>query len=101
MLDNNTNKHTPKHQSLEDLNLLSLWWQSGSNRSSTIEEEIQLDTKQPIIEEESNYTSKVVLFGVLTILVILVATVCSQASEIYRSVQEVGINAFKELISKD
>lgn len=40
MLDNNTNKPIPKHQSLEDLNLLSLWRQSGSNWSSTIQEEI-------------------------------------------------------------
>lgn len=101
MLDKNTNKPTTKYKSLEDLNLISLWWQSGSDWTSTIKEEIQADTNQPIAKEESNYTSKVVLFGVLATLAILVATVCSQASEIYHSVQEVSINSFKELTSKD
>ena len=101
MLDKNTNKPTTKYKSLEDLNLISLWWQSGSDWSSTIKEEIQADTNKPIAKEESNYTSKVVLFGVLVTLAILVATVCSEASEIYQSVQEVNINSFKELVSKD
>ena len=101
MLDRNTGKPTTKYKSLEDLNLISLWWQSGSDWSSTIKEAIQADTNQPIAKEESNYTSKVVLFGVLVTLAILVATVCSEASEIYQSVQEVNINSFKELVSKD
>ena len=101
MLDKNTNKPTTKYKSLEDLNLINLWWQSGSDWSSTIKEAIQADTNQPIAKEESNYTSKVVLFGILATLAILVATVCSKTSEIYHSVQEVGINSFKELISKD
>lgn len=101
MLDRYTSKPTTKYKSLEDLNLISLWWQSGSEWSSTIKEAIQADTNQPIAKEESNYTSKVVLFGVLVTLAILVATVCSEASEIYQSVQEVGINSFKELVSKD
>ena len=101
MLDRNTSKPTTKYKSLEDLNLISLWWQSGSDWSSTIKEAIQADTNQPIAKEESNYTSKVVLFGVLVTLAILVATVCSEASEIYQSVQEVNINSFKELVSKD
>ena len=100
MLDRNTSKPTTKYKSLEDLNLISLWWQSGSDWSSTIKEAIQADTNQPIAKEESNYTSKVVLFGVLVTLAILVATVCSEASEIYQSVQEVNINSFKELVSK-
>ena len=101
MLDRNTSKPTTKYKSLEDLNLISLWWQSGGDWSSTIKEEIQADTNQPIAKEESNYTSKVVLLGVLVTLAILVATVCSEASEIYQSVQEVNINSFKELVSKD
>ncbi len=101
MLDRNTSKPKTNYKSLEDLNLISLWWQSGSDWSSTIKEEIQADTNQPIAKEESNHTSKVVLFAVLATLAILVTTVCSQASEIYRSVQKVGINSFKELVSKD
>lgn len=101
MLDKNTNKPRTKYESLNDLNLISLWWQSGSNWSSTIKEDIQADIEQPIAQEKSNTTSKVVLFGVLATLAILVATACSQASEIYQSVQEVGINSFKELISQD
>ncbi len=100
MSDKNTNKPTTKYESLEDLNLISLWSQSRSNWSSIIKEKIQADINQPITEEESN-TSKVVFFGVLATLALLVATMCSQASEIYRSVQEVGTNSFKELISKD
>ena len=101
MLDKNDRKSIINHQSLEDLNLISLWSLSGSDWSSTIKEAIQADTNQPIAKEESNYTSKVVLFGVLVTLAILVATVCSEASEIYQSVQEVNINSFKELVSKD
>lgn len=101
MLDNNTNKPTTKYESLEDLNLISLWSQSSSDWSSTIKEEIQADTNQPIVEEESNTTSKVVLFGVLATLTLLVATMCTQAAKIYQSVQEVGTNSFKELISQD
>lgn len=101
MLDNNTNKPTTKYESLEDLNLISLWPPSGSDWSSTIKEEIQADTNQPIAEAESNTTSKVVLFGVLATLSLLVATMCTQASKIHQSVQEVGTNSFKELISKD
>lgn len=100
MLDDNTNKPTTKYESLEDLNLINLWSQSGSDWSSTIKEEIQADTNQPIAEEESN-TSKVVLFGVLATLTLLVATMCTQAAKIHQSVQEVGTNSFKELISKD
>lgn len=101
VLDNNNNKPTTKYESLEDLNLITLWSQSGSDWSSTIKEEIQADTKQAIAEEESNTTSKVVLFGVLATLTLLVATMCTQATKIYQSVQEVGTNSFKELISKD
>ena len=101
MLDNNINKPTTKDESPEDLNLISLWSQSGSDWSSIIKEEIRADINQPIAEEESNFTSKVVLFGVLATLVLLVAVVCTQALNIYRSVQEVGTNSFKELILKD
>ncbi len=101
MLNKNTNKHRTKYESLQDLNLISLWWQSGSDWSSIIQEEIQADIEQPITQKESNPTNKVVLIGVLVILAVSVATVCSQASEIYLSVQEIGINSFKELISKD
>lgn len=101
MLDKNTNKPTAKDDSLEDLNLISLSSPSGSDWSSIIKEEIQAHTNQPIIEEESNSKSKVVLFGVLATLALLVAAMCSQASEIHWSVQEVGTNVFKELISKD
>lgn len=101
MSDKNTNKPKIKYESLADLNLISLWSQTGSNWSSTIKKEIQADTNQPIAEEESNNTSKVVLFGVLATLALLVATMCTQASKIYQSVQEVGTNSFKELISKD
>ncbi len=100
MLDKNANT-TTKYKSLEDLNLLSLWWQSGTDWSSTIQEEIQADTNQPIIEDEFQPTSKVVLLGVLVILAISVITVGAQASEIYHSVQKVGVNSFKELISQD
>lgn len=101
MLDKNTNKPTTKYESLKDLNLISLWSQIGSDWSPTIEEEIQADINHPIAEEESNSTSKLVLFGVLVNLALLVAAMCSQASEIYQSVQEVGTNSFKELILKD
>lgn len=101
MLDKNTNKPKIEYQSVDDLNLVSLWWQSGNNWSSTIKEEIQAATNQPIAQEEFNSTSKVVLFGVLATLALLVAAVCSQASEISQSVQEVGTNSFKELISKN
>ena len=101
MSDKNTNKPKIKYESLEDLNLITLWSQTGSNWSSTIKKEIQADTNQPIAEAESNTTSKVVLFGVLATLALLVATMCTQASTIYQSVQEVGTNSFKELISKD
>lgn len=101
MLDNNINKPTTKDESIENLNLISLWSQSGSDWSSIIKEEIRADINRPIAEEESNFTSKVVLFGVLSTLVLLVAVVCSQALNIYRSVQEVGTNSFKELILKD
>lgn len=102
MLDKTTNKPTTKLESLENLKLISFWLQSGSDWSSTIKEQIQADTNQPIVENESNcITSKVVLFGVLATLVLLVAVMCSQASEISNSVRAVGINSFKELISKD
>lgn len=100
MSDKNTNKPKIKYESLEDLNLITLWSQTGSNWSSTIKKEIQADTNQMIAKEESN-TSKVVLFGVLATLALLVATMCTQTSKIYQSVQEVGTNSFKELISKD
>ncbi|PSB27384.1 hypothetical protein [Chlorogloea sp. CCALA 695] len=100
MLEQNDHKPTIKYESLEDLNLISLWSLSGRDWSSIIQEEIQTDTNQPIVEK-SNATNKVVLYGVLATLILLVAVMCSQASEIYRSVQEVGTNSFKELISKD
>ena len=101
MLDKNTNKPTTKYESLEDLNLISLWWQSGSDWSSTIKEEIQADINQPIAQEEFNSTSKVVLFGVLATLALLVAAMFTQASEIYHSMQEVGTNLVKQLILRD
>ena len=99
MSDQNTNKPMTNYESLEDLNLLRLWSQSSSDWSSTIKKEIQAATNQPIAEEESN-TSKVVLFGVLATLALLVATVCTQASEIYQSVQEGGTNSFLDLLHK-
>lgn len=99
MKDRNTNK--TKYESLEDLNLISLWWQSGSNWSSTIKDDIQADIDQPIAQEEYNPTSKLLLFGVVASLAILVATTCSQAAEIYHSVQEVSIKSWKEMISQD
>jgi hypothetical protein len=62
--------------------LISLWWQSGSDWSSIIKEEIQADTNQLFAEEEYDSTSKVVLFGVLVTLALLVATMCIQGSKI-------------------
>lgn len=100
MLDKNTNKPTTKYESLDDLNLIILWFQSGGDWSSTIKKEIQAATNKPIVEKESN-TSKVVLLSVLVTLALLVAVMCSQASKIYQSVQEVGTNSVKELISRD
>lgn len=101
MSDKNTNKSTTKYESLDDLNLIILWFQSGGNWSSTIKKEIQTATNKPIVEEESNSTSKVVLLSVLVTLALLVTAMCSQASKIYHSVQEVGTNSVKELISRD
>lgn len=46
MSDKNTNKPTTKYESLEDLNLISLWSQTGSDWSLTIKEEIQADTNR-------------------------------------------------------
>lgn len=89
MSDKNPNKPTTQYESLRDLNLISLWSQSGSDWSSTIREEIQAATNQPIAEEESNFISKVVLFGVLATLALLVAAMCSQAPQISQAVQEV------------
>lgn len=99
MKDRNTNK--TKYESLENLNLISLWWQSGSNWSSTIKDDIQADIEQPIAQDKHNPTSKLLLLGVVATLAILVATTCSQAAEIYQSVQEVSINSWKEVISQD
>ena len=101
MLNKNFNKPTIKYESLEDLNLISLWSQSGSDWSLTIKQEMQANINQPIADEESQSTSKVILFGALATLVLLVAAACSQTSEIYRSEQELGPNSFKELILKD
>lgn len=101
MSDKNPNKPTTQYESLRDFNLISLWSQSGSDWSSTIREEIQAATNQPIEEEESNFISKVVLFGALTTLPLLVTTMCSQDPKISQAVQEVGTNLVKQLISKD
>ena len=101
MLNKKSIKSTTKYESLEDLNLINLWSQSGRDWSLTIKKEVQANINQPVAKEESKSTSKVVLFGALATLVLLVAVACSQASEIYRSVQEIGTNSFKELISKD
>jgi hypothetical protein len=101
MLNKNTSKPRTQYESLHDLNLISLWWQSGSNWSLTIQEDIQADIEQPIAQEESNPTSKLVLFGVVAALAILITTAFSQAPKIYQSVQEVGINSFKEVMSKN
>ena len=98
MSDENTNKPTTEDKSLDDLNLIILWSPNGNDWSSTIKEEIQIATNQPIAKEESNYTSKVLLFGVLATLALLVAAMCTQASEIYQSVQEISTNVVKQLI---
>ncbi len=96
-----TNTPRTRHESLYDLHFLSFWSQSGSDWSSTIKEELQAATNQPIEEEESNFTSKVVLVGVLAILALLVAAMWSQAPEIYQAVQEVGKNSVEQVISTD
>lgn len=101
MSDKNTNKPTTKYESLDDLNLMILWFQSGGDWSSTIKNKIQPATNKPIGEEASNFTTKVVLLSVLVTLALLVTAMCSQASKIYQSVQEVGTNSVKELISRD
>lgn len=101
MSDKNIKKPTTQYESLRDLNLISLWSQSRRDWTSTIKEEIQAATNQPIAEEESSFISKVVLFGVLATLALLIATMCSQALEISQAVQEAGTNSVKQLISKD
>lgn len=45
MFNKNPHKSTTTYESLEDLNLISLWSQSGGDWSSTIKEEIQADIK--------------------------------------------------------
>lgn len=100
MSDKNTNKPTTQYESLRDLNLLSLW-SHGSDWSSIVREEIQATTNQPIAEAESNFISKIVLFGVLATLALLVAAMCNQAPKISQAVQEVGTNSVKQLISKN
>lgn len=97
MSDKNTNKST--HNKFgEDIQLITLWLQSGIDWSSIDKEENQADINQPIAEDESNsITSKIVLFGVLASLVLIIAVTCKQASEISQSVQKIGVNSFKEL----
>lgn len=50
MLDKNANKPRTRYESLENLNLISLWWQSGSDWSSIIQEKIQAATDKPIVK---------------------------------------------------
>ncbi len=92
--------HTSKirDESLHDLNLLGLWSQCGSDWSSTIKEEIQADTNEPIVQEEPNPISKVVMFGVLTVLALLIAATWMQAPKIYQALKEAGKNSIEQLI---
>lgn len=101
MSDKNINKSTPKYEFVEDIQLITLWVQSGIDWSSIDKEEIQADIDRPIVEEPTSITSKIVLFGVVATLVLVIAVTCKQASEISQSVQKVGINSLKELILKD
>lgn len=92
--------HTSKtrDKSLRDLNLLGLWSQGGSDGNSTIKEESQSATNEPVLEEEPNPTKKIVLFGVLTVLALLIAVTWVQAPKIYQAVKEAGKNSIEQLI---
>lgn len=96
MSKENLNKN-PKtgYESLCDLNLLGLWSQCGSNWSSTLKEEIHAAINEPIKEEKPNLTNKLILFGVLVTLALLVAAVRIQAPTSDREVQEVGRSSVK------
>jgi hypothetical protein len=92
--------HTSKtrDESLRDLNLLGLWSQYRSDWSSTIKEESQAATNEPIVEEKPNPTNKVVLFGVLTVLALLIVAAWMQAPKIYQALKEAGKTSIEQLI---
>jgi hypothetical protein len=92
----NTSK--TQDESLHDLNLLGLWSQCGSDWSSTIKEEIQATTNEPILQEEHNPKNKVILFGVLTALALLIAATWMQAPKIYQAIKEAGQTSIEQLI---
>jgi hypothetical protein len=96
--ENFNNIPKTRYESLCDLNLLSLLSQCGSDWSSTIKEEIQASTNQPIEKEEPSLTNKVVLFCFLTALALLGVAAWIQAQKIYQSVQEVGRSSVEQLI---
>ncbi len=95
------NNHRIRYQSLCDLNLLSLWSQSGSDPSSITREEYLAATNQPVEEQEPNFINQTVLLGVFATLTLLCAAMWIRAPGISHAVQEVGKNSVKQLILSD
>ncbi|MBW4549411.1 MAG: hypothetical protein KME25_34155 [Symplocastrum torsivum CPER-KK1] len=83
---------------MHELNLLGLWSQCDSSWSSTVKEEIQAATNEPIIQEEPNSTNKVVLFGVLTVLALLFIATLMQAPKIHQAMKEAGETSIEQLL---
>jgi hypothetical protein len=95
---NNSKVNLSEDKSLQDLNLLILWPHGSSDRSSTLKEEIQTATNEPIVQEEPSLTNKVVLFGVLMVFALLSAATWMQAPKIYQSMEEASKNSIEQLI---
>jgi hypothetical protein len=96
--DKHHNTSKTSDESLGDLKLLGLWSECGSNWSSTIKEEIQAATNEPIVQEEPNSTQKVVLFGVLTVFALLFTATLMQAPKIHQAMKEAGKTSIEQLL---
>ncbi|MBD1895859.1 DUF4278 domain-containing protein [Coleofasciculus sp. FACHB-129] len=92
------NASKTRDEFLYDLNLLGLWSECGSNWSSTVKGKIQAATNEPIVQEEPNLTNKIVLFGALTVLALLIAATWMQAPKIHQVMQEAGKTSIEQLI---
>ncbi len=64
----------------------------------SLKEEIQSATNEPIRQEEPKPTNKVVLFGALTVLALLIAATWMQAPKNHQEIKEVGKISIEQLI---
>ncbi|MUG96785.1 hypothetical protein F7734_32380 [Scytonema sp. UIC 10036] len=99
MLNKNICQNRKTYRDLKELRESNLWWNGGNEWGSYPKKEIFHEQKQPLQQEESEFTrNKPLVLSILGIVALVSVAALAQAEKISHSLEEVRKNSVQQLL---